>query len=62
MIFSGGGIGGYIYFVIFVVDCLKKIDSYVNIIFIGIKEGFEVKIVLEVGYSIEFIEVKGFKR
>ncbi len=62
LIFSGGGTGGHIYPAISVADCLKKIDSQVDIIFIGTREGLEAKIVPEAGYSIEFIEVKGLKR
>ncbi|SKC64461.1 UDP-N-acetylglucosamine--N-acetylmuramyl-(pentapeptide) pyrophosphoryl-undecaprenol N-acetylglucosamine transferase, partial [Caldicellulosiruptor bescii] len=62
LIFSGGGTGGHIYPAISVADCLKKIDSRANIIFIGTREGLEAKIVPETGYMIEFIEVKGLKR
>lgn len=62
IIFAAGGTGGHIYPAIAVADELKKINSSVEIKFIGAKGRIEEKIIPQNGYKLETIEVAGFKR
>lgn len=61
VIFSGGGIGGYIFFVIVIVDQVKVLVLEVNICFVGVEGCMEMEWVLKVGYFIEGLWISGIQ-
>lgn len=62
ILFAAGGTGGHIYPAIAIADELVKMNSSVEIKFIGAKGRIEEKIIPQNGYELETIEVAGFKR
>lgn len=60
IIIFGGGIGGYIFFVIVIVDVVKAIVLEVDIWFVGVKGKMEMEKVFKVGYFIEGLWISGF--
>lgn len=62
VIFAAGGTGGHIYPAIAIADELVKMNSKIEIKFIGAKGRIEEKIIPQNGYQLETIEVSGFKR
>lgn len=62
VIFAAGGTGGHIYPAIAIADELVKLNSKIEIKFIGAKGRIEEKIIPQNGYKLETIEVSGFKR
>ena len=62
IIFAAGGTGGHIYPAIAIADELVKLNSNIEIKFIGAKGRIEEKIIPANGYKLETIEITGFKR
>lgn len=62
IVFAAGGTGGHIYPAIAIADELVKMNSKVEIKFIGAKGRIEERIIPANGYKLETIEVSGFKR
>lgn len=62
VIFAAGGTGGHIYPAIAIADELVKMNSRIEIKFIGAKGRIEEKIIPQNGYQLETIDVSGFKR
>lgn len=62
VIFAAGGTGGHIYPAIAIADELVKMNSKIEIKFIGAKGRIEEKIIPQNGYQLETIDVSGFKR
>ncbi|MBE2227004.1 MAG: undecaprenyldiphospho-muramoylpentapeptide beta-N-acetylglucosaminyltransferase [Ignavibacteria bacterium] len=62
IIFAAGGTGGHIYPAIAIADELVKMNSKIEIKFIGAKGRIEERIIPANGYKLETIEVSGFKR
>lgn len=62
IIFAAGGTGGHIYPAIAIADELIKLNSNIEIRFIGAKGRIEEKIIPANGYKLETIEITGFKR
>ncbi|MBC7752854.1 MAG: undecaprenyldiphospho-muramoylpentapeptide beta-N-acetylglucosaminyltransferase [Moraxellaceae bacterium] len=56
IIVAGGGTGGHIYPAISVVQSLQKIDSTIEILFVGTPQGLESKIIPQAGYKLELIQ------
>ncbi len=62
IVFAAGGTGGHIYPAIAIADELLKLNSNIEIRFIGAKGRIEEKIIPMNGYKLETIEITGFKR
>ena len=62
IIIAGGGTGGHIFPAIAIANALKKIDSTVDILFVGAKGKMEMEKVPQAGYPIEGLNIAGFNR
>jgi UDP-N-acetylglucosamine--N-acetylmuramyl-(pentapeptide) pyrophosphoryl-undecaprenol N-acetylglucosamine transferase len=62
IIIAGGGTGGHIFPAIAIANALKKIDSSIEILFVGAKGRMEMEKVPQAGYKIEGLDIAGFNR
>ncbi|HOD92475.1 MAG TPA: undecaprenyldiphospho-muramoylpentapeptide beta-N-acetylglucosaminyltransferase [Clostridia bacterium] len=62
VLIAGGGSAGHINPAISIAKEIKKHHPQYEILFIGSKKGLEKDLVPREGFSIEFIEIEGFKR
>jgi len=62
IIISGGGTGGHIFPAIAIAQALKRINSDINILFVGAKGKIEERKVPEAGFKIKLIDIRGFQR
>ena len=62
IIIAGGGTGGHIFPAIAIANALKKLDSEIEILFIGAKGRMEMEKVPQAGYKIEGLDIAGFNR
>ncbi len=62
IIISGGGTGGHVYPAIAIADALKKINSEIDILFVGANGKLEMGKVPKAGYPIEGLWISGFHR
>lgn len=62
VIIAGGGTGGHIFPAIAIANALKKIDSSIEILFVGAKGRMEMEKVPQAGYKIEGLDIAGFNR
>jgi len=62
IIIAGGGTGGHIFPAIAIANALKKMDSSIDILFIGAKGKMEMEKVPQAGYPIEGLDIAGFNR
>ena len=62
VIISGGGTGGHIFPAIAIANALKKIDSTIEILFVGAKGRMEMEKVPQAGYKIEGLDIAGLNR
>ncbi len=62
IIIAGGGTGGHIFPAIAIANALKKIDSRVEVLFVGAKGKMEMEKVPQAGYKIEGLDIAGFNR
>jgi len=62
IIISGGGTGGHIFPAIAIAQALKRINSDIEILFVGAKGKIEEKKVPEAGFKIKLIDIRGFQR
>ena len=62
VIIAGGGTGGHIFPAIAIANALKKIDSSIEILFVGAKGRMEMEKVPQAGYKIEGLDIAGFSR
>lgn len=62
IILSGGGTGGHIYPALTIADTIRELEPAAEILFVGTQHGLEKDLVPRAGYSINFINVQGFKR
>ena len=62
VIISGGGTGGHIFPAVSIANALKKLDSTIEILFVGAKGRMEMEKVPAAGYTIVGLPVAGFQR
>lgn len=62
IIIAGGGTGGHIFPALAIANALKKIDSEIEILFVGANGKMEMEKVPEAGYRIEGLDITGFNR
>ena len=62
IIIAGGGTGGHIFPAIAIANALKKIDTGIEILFVGAKGKMEMEKVPQAGYNIRGIDIAGFNR
>ncbi len=62
IIISGGGTGGHIFPAISIANALKKIDSSIEILFVGAIGRIEMDKVPKAGYKIIGLSIEGFER
>ncbi len=61
-IIAGGGTGGQIFPAIAIANALKKIDSTIEMLFVGAKGKMEMEKVPQAGFKITGIDIAGFNR
>ena len=59
---AGGGTGGHIFPAIAIANALKKIDSKIEVLFVGAKGRMEMEKIPQAGYQIEGLDIAGFNR
>ena len=62
IIIAGGGTGGHIFPAIAIANALKKIDTTIEILFVGAKGRMEMERVPQAGYEIKGLDIAGFNR
>lgn len=62
MLISGGGTGGHVFPAIAIANALRKIDSEIQVRFIGALGKLEMQKVPEAGYEIDGLWISGFQR
>ncbi|HET9825016.1 MAG TPA: undecaprenyldiphospho-muramoylpentapeptide beta-N-acetylglucosaminyltransferase [Chitinophagaceae bacterium] len=62
IIIAGGGTGGHIFPAIAIANALKKIDTSIDILFVGARGRMEMEKVPQAGYRIEGLDIAGFNR
>jgi UDP-N-acetylglucosamine--N-acetylmuramyl-(pentapeptide) pyrophosphoryl-undecaprenol N-acetylglucosamine transferase len=62
IIIAGGGTGGHIFPAIAIANALKRIDTGIEILFVGAKGKMEMEKVPQAGYNIRGIDIAGFNR
>ena len=62
IIIAGGGTGGHIFPAIAIANALKKIDTSIELLFVGAKGKMEMEKVPQAGYRIEGLDIAGFNR
>lgn len=62
IIIAGGGTGGHIFPAIAIANALRKIDSAIEILFVGALGRMEMEKVPQAGYKIEGLDIAGFNR
>ncbi len=62
VIVTGGGTGGHIYPALSIADKYSEKYEDVQILYVGVKNGLESKIVPKYGYDFRGLDVKGFQR
>lgn len=62
IIIAGGGTGGHIFPAIAIANALKKIDTAIEILFVGAKGKMEMEKVPQAGYQVKGLDIAGFNR
>lgn len=62
VIITGGGTGGHIFPAISIANELKRIDSSIEILFVGAEGGMEMRVVPQYGYDIKGVKISGIMR
>jgi len=62
VVISGGGTGGHIFPAVAIANALKKMDSSIDILFVGAKGKMEMEKIPAAGYKIEGLWISGLQR
>jgi len=62
IIIAGGGTGGHIFPAIAIANALKKLDTSIEILFVGAKGKMEMERIPQAGYQIKGLDIAGFNR
>ena len=62
IIIAGGGTGGHIFPAIAIANALKKLDTSIEILFVGAKGKMEMEKIPQAGYQIKGLDIAGFNR
>src|SRR5215831_4923983 len=62
IIIAGGGTGGHIFPAVAIANALKKIDTGIEILFVGATGKMEMEKVPQAGYNIKGLDIAGFNR
>jgi len=62
IIIAGGGTGGHIFPAVAIANALKKIDTVIEILFVGAKGKMEMEKVPQAGYEIKGLDIAGLDR
>jgi len=62
IIIAGGGTGGHIFPAIAIANAIKKIDTGIELLFVGAKGKMEMEKVPQSGYNIKGLDIAGFNR
>ena len=62
VIIAGGGTGGHIFPALAIAGALKKMDSSIEILFVGAKGKMEMEKIPQAGYPIKGLDIAGFNR
>jgi len=62
IIIAGGGTGGHIFPAIAIANALRKIDTGIEILFVGAKGKMEMEKIPQAGYNIKGLDIAGFNR
>lgn len=62
ILISGGGTGGHVYPGIAIANKLKELQPNIEIIFVGVKNRIEAKIVPKEGYPLKFVFIRSMPR
>jgi len=61
IVFAGGGTGGHVYMAVAIAQELSRQMASIRFLFIGTRSGLESRIVPELGFTLETIEIGGLK-
>jgi UDP-N-acetylglucosamine--N-acetylmuramyl-(pentapeptide) pyrophosphoryl-undecaprenol N-acetylglucosamine transferase len=61
VVIAGGGTGGHLFPGVAVVEAIKELDPTVDIAFVGTEKGIEARVVPELGYNLELVDVPTLK-
>ena len=62
LIIAGGGTGGHLFPGIAIAEEFKRRFPEADIVFVGTRHGLEKNVIPELGFRLEFVSAKGFKR
>lgn len=61
VVIAGGGTGGHLFPGVAVAEELQRLDPEVEVTFVGTARGIEARVIPELGYPLELMEVQGLK-
>lgn len=61
IVIAGGGTGGHLFPGVAVVEAIERLDPSVDIAFVGTEKGIEARVVPELGYDLELVDVPTLK-
>jgi UDP-N-acetylglucosamine--N-acetylmuramyl-(pentapeptide) pyrophosphoryl-undecaprenol N-acetylglucosamine transferase len=61
IVIAGGGTGGHLFPGVAVVEAIEELDPSVDIAFVGTENGIEARVIPELGYQLELVDVPTLK-
>jgi UDP-N-acetylglucosamine--N-acetylmuramyl-(pentapeptide) pyrophosphoryl-undecaprenol N-acetylglucosamine transferase len=61
VLFAGGGTGGHIFMAVALAEELKRRDPQIEVLFVGVQQGLETKILPELSFPLQTIKIGGLK-
>lgn len=61
LVIAGGGTGGHLFPGVAVVEAIEELDPTVDIAFVGTERGIEARVIPELGYRLELVDVPTLK-